>query len=54
MINRPNVLFYAQREDGPLKSKSEKYAKEQQIYTDFAGGLHYEKMVGMLTAEILL
>lgn len=39
MINRPNVLFYAQREDGPLKSKSEKYAKEQQIYTDFAGGL---------------
>lgn len=36
--------------DGPLKSQFERYAKEQGVYAEFTGRLHYGKMVGILKA----
>lgn len=44
-----NVKFVVMG-DGPLKTKFEKYAKEQDIYSVFMGRLDYGKMVGILTA----
>lgn len=34
--------------DGPLKSKFEAYAKEQEVYSEFTGRLEYQKMIGIL------
>lgn len=36
--------------DGPLKSKFEKHAEEQKIYSEFTGRLDYAKMVGVLSS----
>jgi glycosyltransferase involved in cell wall biosynthesis len=36
--------------DGPLKSRFEKYAKENQVYIEFTGRLNYKKMVGILAS----